>query len=225
MPRPDSKRKGRSASARPRRRPAAGADEDARLLERIAAGDEEAFEALYHRYHRRLAGYLHRFLGTPERRADVDEVLDDVMMTVWERAGRFDGRSQPSTWLFGIAYHKALKSLERSRRRNEREEELADPSSTNGAGEATPGRVRTAPGPEAATSRRELRRRLRRAMAEALSPEQRAAVELTFFYGHSYREIAEIVGCPVNTVKTRMFHARRLLKERLAHMGIDGEAI
>jgi RNA polymerase sigma-70 factor (ECF subfamily) len=58
---------------------------------------------------------------------------------------------------------------------------------------------------------------------EVLSPVQRAVVELTFFYGYSYPEIAEIVGCPVGTVKTRMFHARRLLKERLPELGLEGE--
>ena len=191
-------------------------DADARLLERVAAGDQAAFEALYHRYHRRLFGYLLRVLRRP---ALIEEVLDDVMLAVWQGAHRFDRRSRASTWVLGIAHHKALKALERARRESEREggeppESLEQPEA--GGAEAGGGAV----GPERAAVRSELRRRLRSAM-EVLSPVQRAVVELTFFYGYSYPEIAEIVGCPVGTVKTRMFHARRLLKERLPDLGLE----
>lgn len=186
-------------------------DPDARLLERVARGDQEAFETLYHRYHRRLFGYLLRVLRRP---ALIEEVLDDVMLAVWQGARRFDGRSRASTWILGIAHHKALKALERARRTAEREgDEPPDPE-TEPAGERR--------GPEAAAVRAELRRKLRSAM-EVLSPVQRAVVELTFFYGHSYPEVAEIVGCPVGTVKTRMFHARRALKERLPELGLEAD--
>ena len=186
-------------------------DRDARLLERVARGDQQAFETLYHRYHRRLFGYLLRVLRRP---ALIEEVLDDVMLAVWKGADRFDGRSRASTWILGIAHHKALKALDRSRRTAERESDEALDSEAEPAGERR--------GPEAAAVRAELRRKLRSAM-EVLSPVQRAVVELTFFYGHSYPEVAEIVGCPVGTVKTRMFHARRLLKERLPELGLDAE--
>jgi RNA polymerase sigma-70 factor (ECF subfamily) len=187
------------------------ADGDAALFGRVAAGDQEAFEALYHRYHRRLFGYLLRVLRRP---ALVEEVLDDVMLAVWQGAHRFDGRSRVSTWILGIAHHKALKALERARREADREG--GEPS------ESAPDAPALHRGPERAALRGELRRKLRSAM-EALSPVQRSVVELTFFYGYSYPEIAEIVGCPVGTVKTRMFHARRLLKERLPELGLERE--
>jgi RNA polymerase sigma-70 factor (ECF subfamily) len=187
------------------------ADGDAALFERVAAGDQEAFEALYHRYHRRLFGYLLRVLRRP---ALVEEVLDDVMVAVWQGAHRFDGRSRVSTWILGIAHHKALKALERARREADREG--GEPS------DSEPEAPALHRGPERAAVRGELRRKLRSAM-EALSPVQRSVVELTFFYGYSYPEIAEIVGCPVGTVKTRMFHARRLLKERLPELGLERE--
>src|SRR3954471_13782798 len=82
------------------------------LLRRVATKDRKAFEALYHLYYRRLFGYLLKLT----RRAElVEEVLNDVMMAIWKGAASFDGRSRPSTWIFGIAYHKALKALARRR--------------------------------------------------------------------------------------------------------------
>ena len=80
------------------------------LLRRVATKDRKAFEALYHLYYRRLFGYLLKLT----RRAElVEEVLNDVMLAIWKGAASFDGRSRPSTWIFGIAYHKALKALAR----------------------------------------------------------------------------------------------------------------
>jgi RNA polymerase sigma factor (sigma-70 family) len=186
-------------------------DGDATLLERVAGGDQGAFEHLYHRYHRRLFGYLLRVLRRPPL---IEEVLDDVMLAIWQGAHRFDGRSRASTWILGIAHHKALKALERARRESDRE--AGEPPEAIDQIPA-PGRE-----PDRVAARSELRSKLRSAM-EVLSPVQRAVVELTFFYGYSYPEIAEIVGCPVGTVKTRMFHARRLLKERLPELGLEGE--
>lgn len=204
----------RHASSDPDGSHAAGSprvDEDARLLERIAAGDDAAFEELYHRYHRRLMGYLLRILGRP---GVVEEVLDDAMLAVWQGAHRFDGRSRASTWIFGITHHKALKALDKSRRDASRDAgEPPDPEVEPAAEHRQP---------DVAAARSELRRKLRSAL-DALSPVQRAVVELTFFYGYSYPEVAKIVGCPVGTVKTRMFHARRLLKERLPQLGLRQE--
>lgn len=178
------------------------------LLKRIAALDRKAFEALYHLYYPRLFGYLFKIV----RRSDlVEEVLDDTMLVVWNGAGKFDGRSRPSTWIFGIAYRKALKAL--ARRPAVAEE---------AGGENRPEPVERDE-PEALLVRRELAGVLGRAL-RTLSPEQRAVVELTYYQGFSYPEIAEIMGCPVNTVKTRMFHARRWLKELLPHLGVSSHA-
>lgn len=179
------------------------------LLRRIGAKDRTAFEALYQLYYRRLFAYVFKLT----RRAElVEEVVNDVLLAVWQSAPRFDGRSRPSTWIFGIAYHKTLKTLARpaNRRPGGDEEaeapELVDPDE-----------------PESLVARRELRGALGRALAN-LTPEHRAVVELTYFYGCSYQEIAEIVGCPVNTVKTRMFHARRRLRELLPGLGVTSHA-
>ena len=177
------------------------------LLRRVAAKDRKAFEALYHLYYRRLFGYL---LKLTRRVELVEEVLNDVMLAVWKGAAGFDGRSRVSTWIFGIAYHKALKAL--SRRPEEPEQpdvERPEPLESEE--------------PESLAARRELAGVLSQALG-ALSPDQRAVVELTYYYGLAYQEIAEIMSCPVNTVKTRMFHARRRLRELLPGLGVSSYA-
>ncbi|HXO19807.1 MAG TPA: sigma-70 family RNA polymerase sigma factor [Thermoanaerobaculia bacterium] len=185
---------------------ATSSDDELSQLRRVAAGDRKAFEALYHLYYRRLFAYLWKITRRGEI---VEEVLNDVMLAIWTGAARFDGRSRPSTWIFGIAYHKALKALARLQpvaawpepeTREEPEPVDADE-------------------PESLMNRRELKTTLGKALG-ALSPEQRAVVELTYYYELPYGEIAEIVGCPVNTVKTRMFHARKRLKQLLPRFGI-----
>jgi RNA polymerase sigma-70 factor, ECF subfamily len=181
-------------------------DDDFLLLERVAAKDRRAFEVLYQRYYRRLFGYLFKVT----RRAEiVEEVLNDVMFVVWQKASRFDGRSRPSSWILGIAYRKALKALARLPRGE--------------AGPPEPGDAVDCEGPEKSVVARETASVLGRALSE-LSAEQRAVVELTYYGGYSYGEIAVIVGCPVNTVKTRMFHARRRLREVLPRLGLSTSA-
>jgi RNA polymerase sigma-70 factor (ECF subfamily) len=129
----------------------------------------------------------------------VEEIVNDTMLVVWRKAATFNHGSRVSTWIFAIAYRKALKAMKRA----------AEPRRVPWDGE-----VGWTSGPEEALIEREGRNRLRHALA-GLSAEQRAVVELTYFHGYAYREIAEIVGCPLDTVKTRMFHARRKLKALL----------
>lgn len=175
------------------------------LLRRIAAKDRKAFEALYHRYDRRLFAFILKLT----RRADlVEEILNDVLLAIWKGAGGYDARSRPSTWIFGIAWHKASKALARRRPEPAGEPEVEPVDQDE---------------PESLLARRELATALGRAL-RVLPAEQRSVVEMTYYYGLSYQEIAEIMGCPVNTVKTRMFHARRRLREILPAMGISGGA-
>jgi RNA polymerase sigma-70 factor (ECF subfamily) len=183
-------------------------DSEIHLLRRVGARDRKAFETLYHAYYRRLFAYLLKVM----RRADlVEEVLNDVMLAIWKGAAGFDGRSRPSTWIFGIAYHKALKALAR---RSARAMESTDT-------DREPAEPVDAEEPESLLARRELATVLGQAL-RALPAEQRTVVELTYYYGLPYQEIAEIMGCPVNTVKTRMFHARRRLRELLPELGVSG---
>lgn len=180
-------------------------ESEAALLRRIAAKDRRAFEALYHAYYRRLFAYLFKTVRRPEL---AEETLDDVMLAVWTGAAGFNGRSRPSTWIFGIAYHKALKAMARQdRHKAETEEPDGEEPMTE-------------EGPEGLLARREMADVIERAL-RALPLEQRTVVELTYYHGFAYQEIAEIMGCPVNTVKTRMFHARRRLREMLPGMGVS----
>jgi RNA polymerase sigma-70 factor (ECF subfamily) len=136
-------------------------------------------------------------------------VANDTLFTVWQSAARFDGRSRVSTWVLGIAYRKTLKALSRRDRRTTPLEETSFPEPP------------VEPVAEGRVARRELRVSLAHALAE-LSADQRAVLELAYFHDLSCAEIAGIVGCPVNTVKTRMFHARRKLRDRLPALGVHG---
>ena len=174
-------------------------ERDELLLERIAARDRAAFQELYHRYYQRLFGYVFKLTRRPEL---VEEAVNDTLLGVWQGAGSFHGRSRPSTWILGIAHRQALKALYRQRRVERDVEVTFEPREPE-------------EGPESLLARRELRGELGCALAQ-LPAEQRAVVELTYYQGCSYAEIGEILGCPVNTVKTRMFHARRRLRALLA---------
>ncbi len=169
-----------------------------RLLGRVAERQLPAFEALYRNYHPRLARFLDRVTRRPHL---VDELLNDTMLVVWNRAASYNAQSKVSTWIFGIAYRKALKALQR----------LDDPVED----EQVQQHLSSEPGPEQRVTGQQLHEALQHALG-GLSAEHRAVVNLTYFHEAPYQEIAQIVGCPVETVKTRMFHARRRLKTLLA---------
>lgn len=170
---------------------------DLDLLARVRAGDRAAFKQLYLSYHPRL----NRFLWTLVRRPTVvEEVLNDTMMVVWTRPDSFRGASKLSTWIFSIAYRKAMKALRKQ------DEAIEDSDADR--------RVSLDAGPDESSSRARVRELLSQAVAE-LSPSHRAVVDLTYFHELGYREIAVILECPVDTVKTRMFHARRHLRKKL----------
>lgn len=174
---------------------AVSASEEAVLLGRVAAEDVDAFERLYRLYSPRLQRFVH---GITKQPALVDEVLDDTMLVVWRKAYTFNHSSKVSTWILAIAYRQALKKLRRNGAPVDFETgELPEIASTAG--------------PEDDLQQQELHEQLDAALA-TLSAEQRAVMELTYYFGYACREIAQIVGCPVDTVKTRMFHARRKLR-------------
>lgn len=168
------------------------------LLARTTRGDLQAFEQLYRAYHPRLTRFLDRLTRRPGL---VEEVLNDTMLVVWNRAATYNGRSKVSTWIFAIGYHKAMKALSR----------LDEPVSEEGDDDQP---APAEANPEYRAAQSQIREVLAQAM-DQLSFEQRAVVHLTYFHGIGCREISEIVDCPVDTVKTRMFHARRRLKNLL----------
>jgi RNA polymerase sigma-70 factor (ECF subfamily) len=170
---------------------------EALLVRRVAAGEPRAFEELYRIYHPRLTRFLINILRRPHL---VEEALDDTMMVVWRRPDSYTGASKVSTWIFAIAYRTALKALSRL---DEPQEDLdADRRPSLEAG------------PEQALGDRQVQKLLLTAM-DKLSSDHRVVVDLTYYHDAGYREIAEIMNCPVGTVKTRMFHARQKLKDLL----------
>jgi RNA polymerase sigma-70 factor (ECF subfamily) len=177
--------------------------EENELLERVRARDLHAFERLYRIYQPRLARFLFNLVQRPQL---VEEVLNDTMMVVWDTAENFRGGSKLSTWVFSIAYRKAMKA--KMRWPDPVEEQPFDP------------RVSNDPGPDEELEHQRLHDALMSAMNE-LSADHRAVVDLTYFHGLGYREIAEIMHCPVDTVKTRMFHARRRLKQAMSGQMFD----
>jgi RNA polymerase sigma-70 factor (ECF subfamily) len=183
-------------------------DEDSRfLIAQIARGDRVAFERLFRAFEVRLYRYLMAMLHAREL---AEELVNDVMVEVWRGAPKFRNESKPSTWLYGIAYHKAIDAL---RKRKPAAAELRTIA-------AVPD---PRPNPEESAVASDLRSDLDAAL-RSLSPEHRAVVELALTQGYSYQQISEIAGCPVNTVKTRMFHARRHLREYFLRAGARGEA-
>jgi RNA polymerase sigma factor (sigma-70 family) len=184
-------RHGYASRARATGRRAEAAD-DIVLIGRVARGEVPAFESLFRRYRPRIRRFLELKTWRPQL---IDEILNDTMLVIWRKAGTFNLRSTVSTWILGIALRRGLKANQRADRA------IALESDSSSA----------ACDLEQHVFRKELRARLDRAL-ESLSPEQRTVVVLTYFEGYSYREIAGLVGCPVATVKTRMFHARRRLK-------------
>jgi len=166
------------------------------LLRQVATGDRTAFKELYLIYHRRLARFLMRMTS---RHDLIEEVINDTLWTVWLKAGDFRGDSLVSTWIVGITYRRALKALRRH-------------------GTPRPMLVveDVAVAPDAQLED-ENRQWLGQALAE-LPLEQRMVMEFSYLMGHSCEEIATIMQCPVNTVKTRMFHAREKLRRSLPRL-------
>ena len=164
------------------------------LLAAVAQADEGALRELYDVYYPRLARFLIRMTTDDDL---IAEIINDTFFVVWQKADGFRGDASPSTWIIGICYRRALKALNRL----PSFEPLSGDEAVTGAAADSPGDPE---GPLAMT----------RAIGR-LKPKHRAIVILTYHFGYTYREIAEIVHCPENTVKTRMHHARKHLQKLL----------
>jgi RNA polymerase sigma-70 factor, ECF subfamily len=171
---------------------------DRDLLDKVAEGDRQALQDLYLIYHRKLAGFVLRFT---RRRDVVEEVINDTLYVVWCKASEFRGDSKLSTWIMGIAYRCALRSLRR------RGHQLFA---------AVPIENESLPAADELAAA-ETGEWIAQAMQQ-LSTDQRLTLELAYGQGYSCEEIAEIMDCPVNTVKTRMFHARGKLRTLLPRL-------
>jgi RNA polymerase sigma-70 factor, ECF subfamily len=173
------------------------------LLAGVTRQNRVDFEALYKLYHRPLERFLYRMSVSPDL---AGEIINDTFYVVWSNASRFRGESRVSTWIMGIAYRRALKALHRSRTIAQLEDDES---------------FGTADAEDRTNVNRELEDWILQGLNE-LPAEQRAAVELVYYFGHSLEEIGEIMGCRASTIKARMFHARARLRSVLSRL--SGEA-
>lgn len=172
---------------------------DIDLIERLCHADEKALKLLYHHYYKRLFRFISR---VTQQEAIIDEIINDVMYVVWEKAATYNQQSKPSTWIFGIAYNKARQGLRNNSYLDEESLELIEAENPIFGQE------------DLGLQQLEMDNWLESAFVK-LSPDQRAVIELTYFQGLHYSEIAELMACPENTVKTRMHHARKKLASLL----------
>jgi RNA polymerase sigma-70 factor, ECF subfamily len=182
-----------------RRRSADTETSDQALVGLIAQGDKDAVRVLFARHSVRVFRFLTRFVdgGTT-----AEDLVSEVFIEVWRHAGQFEARSRVSTWLLAIARHKALSAL---RRRSTDELAGIEDASDN---------------PEIALQKTE-RGEILRDCLEQLSPAHREIIDLVYYHERTIDDVAAIIGVPPNTVKTRMFYARKRIGELLAVRGLD----
>ena len=181
---------------------------DLALLEEITDENKEAFKTLYNRYVRQVHSYIYKL--TRDNKLS-EEVTNDVFFEVWNSASKFQGKSKVLTWIFGIAHNKTMNEIRK------RKEIPVDP-------EEFTKEVSTDMGTDEIIMKKDRDEQMKAAL-DQLTPEHRTVVELTFLQGLSYSEIAEIMDCPVNTVKTRMYYAKEKLKEIFTSLGIAPEEL
>ena len=181
--------------------PAAQLDgELCRLIQQVALRDEAALSTLYMRLSRTIYAFSLRRLCEPEA---AEEVVVETMYEVWKNASRFAGRSRVTTWVLGIARHKSLDKLRM--RGNDMAEPMGDEA--DGVADSSPSVYEMI-----AEKQRDDQVAL---CLEALPDAQRECMYLVFYEDAPLAEIAQLQACPENTVKTRLFHARRKMKECL----------
>ena len=169
-------------------------DPDRTALTAVARGNRQALATLYNRHAHHLLGYLVHLTGDVNL---AEDLVQELFLIVWRDAGRFRGHSSVRTWFFGIAHNLGLMALRRKR------PELLD--------EMTADRLTAFdPDPLDMAVLALDRERLAAALA-TLSASQRAVIELTFYHGLRRAEVAQVLGCPVGTVKSRLHYALRAL--------------
>ncbi|MBZ9851158.1 sigma-70 family RNA polymerase sigma factor [Mesorhizobium sp. CA14] len=182
----------------------AATETDRALVDRVAKGDRAAVRLLFMRHHARIYRFVARQTGSEMM---ADDIANEVFLELWKQAPGFEGRSEVSTWLLGIARFKALSML-----RKKKEDWIDDDDAAQ-----VPDAADT---PEVVTMKEDKAAALRR-FVDALAEEHRTVIDLAYYHGQSVSEIGEVLGIPVATVKTRMFYARKKLGEALKAAGYD----
>jgi RNA polymerase sigma-70 factor (ECF subfamily) len=177
---------------------------DEALVLAIATGDKQALQVLFGRHNVRVYRFVLRFLNDE---AAAEDLVSEVFFDVWRQANRFEARSQVSTWLLAIARNKALSALRR-RSTEELDDEVAefieDPADS----------------PEVMVQKKQRSSILAECLTQ-LSAAHREIIDLVYYHEKSIDEVAEIIGVPQNTVKTRMFYARKRIAELMNGKGLD----
>jgi RNA polymerase sigma-70 factor (ECF subfamily) len=182
------------------------ATSDEALIARIASGDRLAMQVLFAWHHVRIYRFVLRLVRD---RSKAEDLISEVFLDVWRQADRFEGRSTVSTWLLAIARFKALSALRRKPEEGLDEdaaleiEDLAD-------------------NPEVTLEKKDRSAVIRKCLMGP-SAEHREIIDLVYYHEKSVQEVAKIVGIPENTVKTRMFYARKKLAEMLKAAGLEQE--
>jgi RNA polymerase sigma-70 factor, ECF subfamily len=180
-------------------------NDDRTLITAMAGGDAKALERLFVRNQTRVFRYLTRVVRND---AMAEELLNEVFMAAWQGAARYEGRSEPATWLISIAHNKAVSALRKRREVSGIDEDAAHAIEDD------------ADSPEVTSQKLDKAAHMRRAMA-ALSADHREILDLVYYQEQSVSEAAEILAIPEATVKTRMFYARKKLSQVLKAHGID----
>jgi RNA polymerase sigma-70 factor (ECF subfamily) len=175
------------------------------LIARIATGDRLAMQVLFGRHQLQVYRFVLRLV---RNEAMAEDLISEVFLDVWRQAGRFEGRSQVTTWLLSIARFKALSALRRKRPEAELDDEKA-------------AAVEDTSDDPAVTLQKKDKSALLRQCLEALSVEHREIIDLVYYHEQSVEEVARILDIPQGTVKTRMFYARKKLSEVLKAQGVD----
>lgn len=171
-----------------------GKSSDKKLIERIANADKAAVQALFARYHVKIYRFIVRMVGSE---AVAEELANEVFLDVWRQAGRFESRTAVSTWLMAIAHNKAISHLHQKKNTAPDDKAIAWGKDKTDRGAAI------------------------REAIDSLSPNHRAVIDLAYYHELSVRELAKVLDIPTKTVKTRMFHARRNLAEKLKKADMD----
>ena len=168
-------------------------DQDSELIRRMKVGEDDAVRELYARYGQRLYAYALRLTNDPDI---AEDVVQTTLVTAWRTALTFRGEGRLIAWLLGIVHHTAMKALR------------STPHFLDKAEESIPA---TLPTPEEQAQVKEEKRWVRDGL-QSLSPEHRAVLELIFYQGLSLNEAADVLKCPVGTVKSRLSYARQHLR-------------
>jgi RNA polymerase sigma-70 factor (ECF subfamily) len=177
-----------------------GSPSDEEIIERVLDGDVEGFAELVLRHR---ASVYHVGLSWFHDHDEAEDLVQDVFVKAYTKLASFRGGSKFSTWLLRIAYNTATTSKGRKREHQEYDVETGSDLRA---------------GVEDAVIAGESAREVREAIAH-LSPDQAVCVELCFFQELSYVDIAKVTGFPVNTIKSHVFRAKRILRERLSENG------